>query len=84
MDPDLLQEAVDRMRRVETRLTKFLVSIGFDTGVRQPIWNDGVIEVPSPACSLVDILSVVPDDVDADTLVDVTHRGRLLGSVIKP
>ena len=80
----LLTEAVDRARRIETRQARYLTSIGFDTGVRRPVWVDGAVEVPSPAASIVDVLSVVPDVWDKEDLIDVTYRGRCLGSVLKP
>ena len=84
----LVKDIADRARRVETRQAKYLESIGFETGVRKPVWvqtNDGAsIEVPSPATSLVDCLSVVPPLWDQDEEIDVTYRGTLLGSVLKP
>lgn len=80
----LLQEAVDRTRRIETRQAKYLTSIGFDAGVRRPLWADGAVEVPSPASSIVDVLSVVPDAWDKEDEIEVTYRGQLLGVVLKP
>lgn len=80
----LVQEAVDRSRRIETRLTRYLETIGFETGARKPVWVDGAIEAPSPAISLLDCLAVVPDFWDKEDEIDVTYRGKTLGSVMKP
>lgn len=81
----LVQETVDRTRRIETRQAKYLESIGFDTGVRKPIWNDrGFVEVPSVSTSLTDCLSVIPLAWDKEDEVFVVFRGRNLGSVLKP
>ena len=80
----LLQEVVDRTRRTETRLTKYLEAIGFVTGARKPVWQGGAIEVPSPATSLTDILSVVPDtwNRQTPTCSSLCH-GHTLGYVLK-
>ena len=80
----LAQESVDRTRRIETRLTKYLAHLGFETGARKPVWAGGVVEVPSPSTSLVDCLSVVPDAWDREGEIAIMFRGRLLGCVLKP
>jgi len=80
----LIQEAVDRSRRIETRLTKYLVGIGVETGVRRPVWHEGTVEAPSPATSLMDCLSVIPATWDPNEEVLVIYRGRPLGCVLKP
>jgi hypothetical protein len=85
VDNDLLQEAVDRTRRIETRITKWLVAQGFETGVRRPTWSEaGAVEVPSISASLTDILATIPETWPSDEEVFVTFRGRCLGSVVKP
>lgn len=58
---DFEKEIVDRLRRIETRFTKYLESRGFDTGVKRPVFRDGEVIIPSLSCSLRDILSAVPD-----------------------
>ncbi len=77
---DVSQEAIkeiqDRCRRMETRLTRFLEAQGFETGTMKPSWHGGVIKIPSPACSLKDMLAVVPDDWSADDEITVTHKGE--------
>lgn len=81
----LLQEAVDRTRRIETRQAKHLTALGFETGARKPIWKGGVVgvvEVPSLATSLVDIISVIPELWDDE--VEVEYREQRLGWVLRP
>jgi hypothetical protein len=82
---DYAREAAERTRRIETRLTKWLVSEGFETGSQLPVWyDDGVVEVPSRATSLTDIQSVVPIDWDRDYEITVMFRGHVLGVVLRP
>jgi exonuclease VII large subunit len=57
---DPLQEILDRTRRIETRMTRFLEERGFDTKVQRPAWSDGVVTIPTLGASLKDILSVIP------------------------
>jgi hypothetical protein len=82
---DNILECVDRLRRIETRQAKYLNSIGFDTGARMPLWfDDGVIEIPSRATSMADILSVVPEDWDRDYEITVLFQGHVMGAVLRP
>jgi hypothetical protein len=74
-----LKEIAARGKRVETRLTKYLGSIGFESGAQTPIWADGMVHVPTAASSLQDILRVIPagwlKEVDD---VEVWHGQTLL------
>ena len=56
------KEVRDRVRRIETRLTKLMGHLGFDPKGSMPVWNNGSVEIPSLAVALKDVLSVVPDD----------------------
>ena len=56
------KEVLDRLRRIETRLTRYLQAQGFDAQTSKPVWGGGVIALPSPHASLKSILSVIPDD----------------------
>ena len=79
------REAVDRLRRVETRQAKWLASIGFEAGTRMPLWHDdGVIDLPNRATSFSDIVSVIPEDWDRDYEIAVVFRGEVVGSVLRP
>lgn len=53
-------EVLDRVRRIETRLTKLLTHFGISPGAERPSWESGVVRVPSRRAQLEDILSVVP------------------------
>lgn len=73
---DPVVETLDRVRRIETRLTKYLEHIGFTTGAQRPAWHDGTIVLPSMDCSLKDTLAAIPHDWDPLRAVYVTHAGR--------
>lgn len=61
IDRDAMREVLDRCRRMETRLTRFLELQGFDIGVRRPEWVEpGTIQVPSPSVALQACLAIVP------------------------
>lgn len=79
-----MTEVVDRCRRMETRLTKYLESTGFDTGTKRPVWRDGTIVVPSVDCTLRSLLDVVPHSWPADDEIFVSHKGELVVSILLP
>jgi len=65
-----IQELVTRMRRVETRLTAYMVSQGVEVNAH-PRWvvtaeDDGYIDVPALTTSLVACVSVIPKDYPFD------------------
>lgn len=86
MSASQLQEVVDRTRRIETRLTKWLTANGFETGARKPVWNeaDHSIVVPNASTSLADCLDVFPAELGDLDAAAVVHGGRLLGYVMRP
>lgn len=73
-----VREIVDRTRRIETRLTRFLESQGFDTQVQKPVWRNGQIDIPTAACSIHDCLEVVPKDWKSDQEIEVYHKGEFV------
>jgi len=78
-----LEELRDRTRRVETRLTKYLESQGFDTQTQRPEWrSDGYVNVPSPNISLKDVLSVIPHTYLDE--VRIVHKGVIIASIYIP
>ena len=77
------REMSDRMRRMETRLTKFMEFMGFDTEVRRPQFHNGRLDIPSDATSLRDCLAALPPDWGGGP-VRIMHRGVLLGVLTKP
>jgi hypothetical protein len=79
---DVQLEMADRLRRVETRLTRFMEWSGFDTEVRRPVWNDGVLAIPNDATSLRDCLACIPQTwFDKITL---THKGQIIATITRP
>ena len=78
-----LDEIVERTRRTETRLTKYMESKGFDSRVQRAVWTRfGTVAVPSPAIAFTDILKAIPPGLEA--AVSITWKGNLLGSVKLP
>ncbi len=80
-------EIVDRVRRIETRFTKYLEWQGFDTQVARAEWIGDRVSIPSPAVSLQEIIKAIPDDwagrqvmvfVGADFLVTVQKPFKAL------
>lgn len=61
-EPAVERETLDRVRRIETRLTKLGQAMGVDVGGGQPMWDTvrGVAVVPTPNCSIKGILAVIP------------------------
>jgi hypothetical protein len=54
-------EVLERVRRIETRLTKLLNHLGINPGAEKPQWEDGgVIRLPSRKTPLDTILDTVP------------------------
>lgn len=56
------REVRDRVRRIETRLTKIGRHMGVDVGGGQPEWYDtlGRVVIPTPNCNVGDIVKVIP------------------------
>jgi hypothetical protein len=81
-----MKEVVDRCRRMETRLTRFLETQGFDTQVKRAEWRaqDGVVVVPSPSVSLKEILMMVPYDWDSAVPIRVEHKGETMAVFYVP
>lgn len=79
-----MTEVVDRCRRMETRLTKYLESTGFDTGTKRPLWRDGTIAAPSIDCTMRALLAVVPKDWPTEEEIYVSVKGDLIMSIYLP
>jgi hypothetical protein len=52
MHSDPTRETLDRVRRIETRLTKVAQHFDIDVGGGRPVWDDGDVIIPSPNCSI--------------------------------
>lgn len=79
-----MTEVIDRCRRMETRLTKYLEAQGFDTGTKRPIWRDGTIVAPSIDCSMRQLLGVVPPNWPTEEEIYVSVKGDLALSIYLP
>lgn len=81
-----LTEIVDRVRRMETRLTRFLQHQGFDTRASMPQYypDNGVLVVPSLSASIKDCLMALPDDWDGHDELIVMHKGDVVIGLFKP
>ena len=74
---DDAREVLDRVRRMETRLTRFLETQGFDTGVQRARWENGTIVIPTPLVALSECLAAIP--VGWTEAVPIEHKGVTLG-----
>lgn len=73
----MIVEIRDRTKRLETRMTKWLGTQGFDTRVRRAaLVGPGEVDVPSPACSLKEILDCIPQSWAGPVVV--SFEGRVL------
>lgn len=85
---EMARETVDRARRIETRLTRYLSAIGFETGVRKPTFTfvdeTPAVDAPSPAVSLADCVAAIPDTFPHDEDVPVFFQERCIGYVSRP
>jgi hypothetical protein len=80
-DPDM-KECIDRLRRLETRFTKYLESQGFDTQTRPCLFDlaTNVLTVPNINASLKDVLAAIPRGEHEP--VSIKLGGRLLATII--
>lgn len=82
---DRIGEIQDRLRRIETRLTKYMQERGFETQVQVPIYegpNDR-ITIPSLDVRLKDVLAVIPDGEDSPDGLAVVHAGSVVAWIHK-
>jgi hypothetical protein len=67
ISPRKVQEIADRLRRIETRLTRFMDASGFDTETKKPSFHaanhdrGAYVSVPSQACAFDSILACLPE-----------------------
>jgi len=67
-----------RLRRIETRLTKYMEWQGFDIQALKPTWRDGRINIPSVGTPLKEILTTIPESWDKNEDVWIYHRGKFV------
>lgn len=88
-DNDILREIADRVRRFETKLTRFMAATGFETGGRKPVVvqaEDGYAEIlaPNAAASVVDCVAALVEATNSEEAVPVTFNGDVIGYVSRP
>lgn len=76
---DIPGETLDRVRRIEIRLTRLMEGLNIETGIHRPTWSDGTILVPSHASSLADCLKVIPSDWPSEMTVKLVMSGQFVG-----
>jgi len=79
------REIQDRVRRIETRLTKLMGHLGFDPQGSMPTWDqtNRCVEVPSISTAFKDIMAVVPENFPSYTAFRVEHKGETLAFITK-
>lgn len=75
------REIINRLTRIETRLTRFLTEQGFETGARKPLLNGDAIIAPSNQTSLASLLEVAANG-NSDDGYDVYVDGKFICSII--
>ena len=75
-------ELIDRVRRIETKVTKLGEQAGVDMGGQKPCYTGSKIEVPTPHVSLASVIAAIPKDVV--TTVPVVIGSRRVGYVARP
>lgn len=76
---DPMSEILDRVKRIETRVTIMGRHVGADVGGGRPLWNNGRITVPTRNCSIGEMMKVVPPRWSSD--IHVYHDDEYLFSI---
>ena len=75
---DRIGEIQDRLRRIETRLTKYMQERGFETQVQKATWGPGYVSIPSIDIRLRDLLTAIPEFYDWNEDIEVMHAGQVV------
>ncbi len=75
---DRIGEIQDRLRRIETRLTKYMQERGFDTQVQEAAWGPGYVIIPSVDIRLRDLLKAIPASYGWEDDLEVVHAGEVV------
>ena len=79
------KEVVDRLRRLETRVTKFMEAQGFETQARRPRWSeDGIVAIPNPSCAIKDFMATIPESWDPEEGIEIYFRDQWMGTFYLP
>ena len=76
-----MKELLDRTRRIETRLTRYLADRGFDVESQKPVYDEHLrqLRIPSRKVALQECLDVLPDG----DLVPVLIGTQCIGWITK-
>lgn len=74
---------MDRVRRIEKRLTRYMEHQGFDTQTAKAQWVEGAVRVPSPAISLQEVLAAIPQSYSG-VMVPVCIGDELIATLHTP
>ena len=55
-------EMLQRVRRIETRVTTMMIAMGVDSSATKPVFDNGRLTLPSKHCSVKEILEAIPAD----------------------
>ena len=82
---DRIGEIQDRLRRIETRLTKYMQERGFDTQVQVPIYDgpNDRITIPSLDARLKDVLAAIPEGEAPEDGLAIVHAGSVVAWIQK-
>ena len=73
-----IAEILDRSRRIESRLTSFILKSGFSTRAAKPTWDahDCAVTIPNREVALDEVLAAIPTH--ATENVAVVFMGKTL------
>lgn len=72
-----LLEILQRSRRIETRLTRFLEAEGIQTGMQRPWWTDNRVMIPSPTTTIDAVLKCIPENWPDEVEIILKEEQRL-------
>lgn len=73
-------ETLQRVRRIESRLTQMMVAMGLKTPAQKPSFQRGVLEVPSRHSSLNECVGSIPSDWIGP--VKIVIGGELIAEIV--
>jgi hypothetical protein len=77
----MIVEILDRSRRIETRVTKFMEANGFDTKVQRAVWHDGQVIIPTPATLVKEIMTCIPRNWDGEVGIPIRCNDECLFTI---
>ena len=68
---DPVTEILQRVKRLETRFTSYMLQTGYETPTSHPEFVDGNLRLTTPGMSLKECLAAIPDNWSEPVLVYV-------------